>query len=194
MKQGVWQTILSFLLVVTNAAASPRGNVSGNIDRCCVVIASLVPVTQSNQLPLLGHTLTYTTGGTSDLIWRSAKVDSPVFLQIWISLRQNLIWVIGLGGEAIAKNLLLRFISLSWKYYLWPDLLILQMHPPGKHLHPTLRTILRMNGLTPSIVITLNGLFCGEMKITFRLFLHMPLSGSQTIYLSQTVSKKTNDM
>lgn len=127
---------------------------------------SVFMVTIPNQISYLSwdHTLTHTHGGTSDLILWSAKVNSAVSFQKWISLRQNLIWVARLGGEVIAKNLCLCSSSLSWKYYLCPDLLILQIHLPGKHLRSTLKTILRMNGLTPSIVIEQNGLSMGRWK------------------------------
>lgn len=123
-----------------------------------------------NQISYLvpGTTHTHTPSGSSDLIWWSAKVDSPVSFQIWISLRQNLIWVIELGGEVIAKNVPLLHLP-SWKYYLCPDRLILQMPLPGKHFS-SLRTILTVNRLTPSIVIGLKGLSVGSWKSHLGLF------------------------
>lgn len=74
--QGVLNSLMS-ICVVTDAVESPLGNVSINNDRCSAVSTSLKPVTQSDQLPVLGpdshiftlkYTHTHTTGGTLNLI------------------------------------------------------------------------------------------------------------------------------
>lgn len=120
VKQGVGKTIC--LYVVTDAVAPPSGNVSINTDRCSAVSPGLTPFNQSNQLPVLGHTHTHTyththshthtqpVGTLSDLIWLSAQFDSSVSFQIWISLRQNLFWVMRVRSSPKISS----YASSSW--------------------------------------------------------------------------------
>ena len=64
------------------------------------------------------HTHTHRTGGTSDLIWWSAKVECPVSFQKWISFKTESHLSRVRGGEVIAKNLclvlVLKLLLMPW--------------------------------------------------------------------------------